>query len=115
MAHPNLHISVGMVFGVAVTLPMVAADLARGRPLAQSIRRLLIASYGLGLFALVPTVLPLPEGRWLNLFALYELVARWKPEGRGLLVGELLMAACIAGQYLLILFALLRTRYFPPR
>jgi hypothetical protein len=115
MAHPNLHIAVGMVLGVALTLPWVIAELVRGRPLRRSIGRLLVASYGLGVVALVPTALPLPAGPWLNLFALHALVDRWKPDGRGLLIGELLIAATIAGQYLLILCALLRARYIPPQ
>lgn len=108
MAHANLHIAVGMALGMLLALPWVVSHWLAGKPLARSLKIVLFASYALGLFAVVPNVLGLPPGAYSNLFALHDVVDRWKPNGGGLLIGEVGIAACIAVQYLLMLAAIVR-------
>jgi hypothetical protein len=113
MAHSNLHMAAGMLVGTAVTAPQLIAAWRAHRPLARPIARLLIATYAVGVFALLPNLIGLAvssptihDAWWADLFVLHRTIDR-RTE-RGLLIGELVIAGCFVAQYLLILIAIRR-------
>jgi hypothetical protein len=115
MAHANFHIATGIAVGTAITaIPLVRAWTAR-RPVAAPIKRMLVVSYGLGFWAVVPTALTtlgapayVHHAWWANVFLAHAAIDR--RYDAGLLVGELAIAAAFVAQYLLILAALRRAR-----
>jgi hypothetical protein len=119
VAHANFHIAAGIAVGTAATaLPVLRAWHA-GRPVARPIARLLVASYALGFWAVVPaalTTLGAPaavhHAWWADVFLLHAQIDR-RIE-RGLLIGELAIAAAFVAHYLLVLVALRRARRQTP-
>jgi hypothetical protein len=115
VAHANFHIAAGIAVGTALTaLPVLRAWRAEG-PLARPIARLLLVSYGLAFWAVVPTALTtlgapaaVHHAWWADLFLLHARID-WRVE-QGLLIGELAIAAAFVAHYLLVLAALRRAR-----
>ncbi len=115
MAHANLHMAAGMAVATAVTAwPVVRAWWQR-RPMAKPVARLLLASYGLGLWALMPNLVTSAGGSpaihrapWANIFLAHAWIDQ-RNDG-GLLVGELLMVALFALHYAVLVLALARAR-----
>lgn len=120
MAHSTLHFSLGMVAGSALTLPALLAAWRRGRPLAMKFLRWLTLSWALGALAVVPGFLGrmgvpshVCDAWWMNVFLFYPLLNALKKGGDTM--GPIILSACFAGQYLLLLSALYaRTRRRPP-
>ena len=84
MAHTALHFSLGMVIGSSVMLPAVVKAWRGGERVARVTARWLVASYALGIYAVVPSLLGwvgLPAaccgGWWMNAFLLHPLLNRW--------------------------------------
>jgi hypothetical protein len=112
----------GVAVGALLALPGVGRAWYRGQALARPLGRLLLCSYGAGLWALGPHLLTgrlgLPEATarspWMNLFVLHPLIERH--EAGGLLVGEVALGLSFVGHYLLLLVALRRAhrRSAPP-
>jgi hypothetical protein len=113
MAHANLHMAVGMTAGVALTIaPVARAFLARA-PLARPLGRMLVVTYALGVWALVPNLVTAAGGPpqvhhagWANIFLAHPLIDARKHGG--LLIGELVMVAILVLQYGLLITALSR-------
>jgi hypothetical protein len=115
MAHANLHMAAGMAAATAVMVWPVVQAWRRDEPMARPVGRMLLASYALGLWALVPnlaTSAGLPAGIhhawWANVFLGHALIDR-KNDG-GLLIGELVMVAVLAFHYALLVVAIARAR-----
>ena len=112
MAHSTLHFSVGMIAGTVAAFPPLARAWLRGRRLARHFLRWFALSYVLGFIAVFPGILRrlgLPDAAvdspWMNAFLLYPLINAAKPGAHTM--GPLLLGACFALQYLLLLGALL--------
>jgi hypothetical protein len=118
MAHANVHLAAGIWAGTAVAaVPLVRAWLA-GRPVARPIVVMIVAAYGLGLWAIAPNILiklglGLPRARWTDVFVLHATLDH-RIRG-GLLVGELAIAAAFVIHYVVIIAALVRARRRPRR
>ena len=116
MAHLNLHLAEGLCVGGALgVLPLARAWLA-GRPVAGAIARLALLSFGCALFAIGPQILrhlgaspSVHTATWANVFLGHAWLDRRFGE-RGLLIGELVVAAYLIGLYLLMLVAIYRAR-----
>jgi hypothetical protein len=115
VAHANLHIAAGIAVGTAATAWPVLRAWSAGHPVARPIARLLVASYALGFWAVVPaalTTLGAPaavhHAWWADVFLLHAQIDR-RIE-RGLLIGELAIAGAFVAHYLLVLVALRRAR-----
>ena len=113
MAHTALHFSIGMAVGSAATLHGVAkAWLARGK-VAGPIGKWLVISYGLGVVAVIPSLLRwvgVPEtitgGWWMNVFLLHPFLTRLK--AGGMIPAGFAVLLCFIVPYALILAALRR-------
>lgn len=115
MAHANFHIATGVIVGTAITAAPLVRAWTAGRPVAAPIKRMLIVSYALGFWAVVPTALTtlgagghVHHAWWANVFVAHAAIDRRFDEG--LLIGELAIAAAFVAQYLLVLVALRRAR-----
>jgi hypothetical protein len=113
VAHTNLHLALGVGVGTAVAVIPVARAWLAGRPLARPIAVMLIASYGLGLWAIAPNLaakagVHLAGARWADVFVLHTTLDR-RIDG-GLLLGELALCAALVSHYGLIIAALIRAR-----
>jgi len=119
MAHANFHMAVGMSVGVVATLVPVARAWLAKAPVARPVARLLVISYALGVWALVPTLVSAAGGpagihhaRWADLFVLHASIDAREPGG--LLKGELIITTLVVLQYALLVAALVRARRRPP-
>lgn len=118
MAHLNLHVAEGLALGGAIGAVGVARAWLADRPVAGPILRLAVLSFALAAWAIVPQVLTtlgapasVHHAWWANLFLGHALLdAR---TGGGLLIGELAIAAWLAGVYLLIVLAIRRATTRP--
>lgn len=122
MAHTALHFAAGLSLGMALATLALARALraaaAGAGPLSRPLARLLVWSWGLGLFAIAPNVLRalgLPEsfcaGGWMNLCLLHPLLDRWVSGGT--VIGGCLLVAALSTQYGLILLAIFLARRHP--
>ena len=114
MAHANLHMAAGMALGTALTMYPVARAWVTRAPLARPVGRMLLAAYGLGIWALIPNLISAAGGPasihhafWSNIFLGHALIDRRKDGG--LLIGELVMVAVLFFQFSVLLLALRRT------
>ena len=119
MAQSTLHFACGMAAGSLWALPQVLQRWRRAQPLARTIGRWLLLSYGLGLYATLPSMLrrlscgaEWATAGWTHIFLLYPLIE--KLNAPSIALGELAIAACFATQYGLILLAIRRTISIPP-
>jgi hypothetical protein len=115
MAHANLHMAAGMATATAVMVWPVLRAWRKQAPLARPVAWMLLSSYALGLWALVPnlaTSAGLPASIhhvwWANVFLGHALIDR-RNHG-GLLVGELVMVMILAFQYVVLVAAMARAR-----
>ena len=114
MAQSTLHFAFGMAVGSVWVLPGLWKRWKQALPMAGTIGRWLLLSYGLGLYASLPSVLRrITSGAdwatagWTNLFLFYPLIE--KLDLPSVALGELCIAACFAAQYGLILLAIRRS------
>jgi len=113
MAHSALHFSIGMAVGSAATLHGVArAWLARAN-VADPIGKWLLISYGLGIYAILPSLFRwcgVPEtvtsGWWMNVFLLHPFLTGLK--AGGMIPAGFAILLCFVIPYALILAALWR-------
>jgi hypothetical protein len=115
MAHANLHMAAGMAVATAVMVWPVVTAWRSEAPLARPVARLLLSSYVLGLWALIPNLATsagfspsIHRAGWANVF----LGHAWIDERNdgGLLIGELVMVAIFAFHYGVLVLALARAR-----
>ena len=111
MAHTALHLSAGLAAGTFLPIPSLIKRLTGRRRKSGPLGVWLLAAYALAFFASVPNVLRslgVPEsvcsGRWMNIFLFHPLIDAAKDGG--MLIGELLLAACFSVQYAVLLMAL---------
>jgi len=111
MAHTALHFSIGLAAGALLSAPPVVRKFRRTGQSAMALGIWLGAAYALGIFASVPNILRwmgVPElacsGWWMNVCLFHPLIDDL--ESGGMLVGELLFAACFGLQYLVLLITL---------
>jgi hypothetical protein len=116
MAHVNFHLAVGIGAGtLASAIPVARAWLA-GRPVARPIAVMIVASYALALWAIVPNVLTelgvagesVHTGGWANVFVGHAAIDR-RVEG-GLLLGEVAIAAAFIFHYAVVIAAIVRAK-----
>ncbi|MBN1558560.1 MAG: hypothetical protein JW951_10500 [Lentisphaerae bacterium] len=119
MAHSALHFSLGMAAGTAVACrPLLRARRAGAR-LAPVYGRWLLLCYGLGCYAVIPSLLrrcgvseSVVSAGWMNVFLLHPLLTRLKPGGG--LLGPAALLVCLTAQYAWLLLALRRLPASPP-
>ena len=111
MAHVAFHYALGLGLGTLAVLPVVGGRFIEGRPVSRPLGTLLVASHGLGLFAVVPNILrqagapeKLCSGWWMNLFLGHPLLDQVMTGG--MLVGVGVILACSLLQYGVLLAAL---------
>lgn len=114
MTHSAIHFALGAAVAAAAWLPAVARNWRAGAPLAEPTGRWLLATYALGLWALLPALLRhagLPaawcDGWWMNVFLLHPLLSGLHLGGA--LVGAAALGAVLLAQYGVVLLALART------
>jgi hypothetical protein len=112
-AHVTLHFGLGMLLGMLCFAGAVLRALWTGRPMTRPMGRWILASYALGLYAALPNILlslgapgALCTGWWMNIFLFHPLLDRAKHGG--MLTGEVILAACLGAQYMLLLLAIAR-------
>lgn len=115
MAHANLHMAAGMALATAVTAWPVVNAITRRRPLARPLARMLVSSYLVGAWAVVPNLLTsagLPASvhreRWANVFVAHAFIDL-RNDG-GLLVGELVIVTLLALHFCALLYGIARAR-----
>src|SRR5689334_14553705 len=103
MAHADLHMAVGMAVGTALTVWPVMRAWWHRMPLFRPVRRLLLAGYLLGGFAVMPNLITsagapasVHHAWWSNVFVLHAVIDRHKQGG--LVIGELLLVAILMFQ-----------------
>lgn len=118
MAHANLHMAAGMAVATAVTGWPLARAWVTGAAVAQPLGRMLLASYALGVWALLPNLLTsagmspaIHHVWWANLFVGHAAIDRRVPGG--LLIGELILVAILVLHYALLVAAIARARRNP--
>ena len=111
MAQSTLHFSIGMALGTAFALPQLARAWKTGKKLASGFGCLFIYSYGLGLYATIPSILrhietteSLTKEWWMNIFLFYPLIE--KIDGPSIVLGELLIALLFGLHYIMLLLAI---------
>ena len=115
MAHSALHFSLGMAVGTAAAWrPMLRAR-RTGSRLSPVYGRWLLLCYGLGVYAIIPSLLRrlgVPESVcsawWMNVFLLHPLLTRLKPGGD--ILGPAVLLLCIAAQYAWLFLGVLLCR-----
>lgn len=113
MAHTAQHFSLGMATATAAcALPLAHAWAAR-HGLAAATGRWLALSYGVGLYAIIPSLRrragcpdSLCGAWWMDVFLFHPLVTNLKAGGT--ILGPALLTACFAAQYLFLLAAIRR-------
>ena len=115
MAHAALHFAAGMAVGMILQAPPLRRAWSHGAALAPAVLRWLGISWGLGAWAIIPSLLRhagLSEtfcgGWWMNLFLLHPLVNRWGPHAT--IIGAVALIAGFVFQYTTILTAILAAR-----
>ncbi len=113
MAQSTLHFSIGMLVGSLLGAPGLWRARHSAQRIAPRFARLFAYAYGLGLFAMLPSIFrrigmaetALHAG-WMNVFLFYPLIERI--EAPTIVLGELLIGALFAMHYLLLLLAIRR-------
>lgn len=115
MAHANLHMAVGMAAATAVTMWPVLTALRTRAALARPVARMLLSSYALGAWAVMPNFLTsagmsasVHRRPWANLFVGHAFIDAHNDGG--LLVGELVMIAILALHFGLLVLGVGRAR-----
>ena len=115
MAQSTLHFSFGMLVGTALAFPRLRRAYTQAEAWALPVGRWLLLSYGLGAFAMAPSLLRaagMPDAVvtawWSNIFLFYGLIESLL--SGGIILGELGIAGLCALQYLVILVGIWRAR-----
>jgi hypothetical protein len=115
MAHAALHFALGMTVGMAVTAPRLRRAWQAGEAIAPAMLRSLVASWTLGVIAIVPSLLRyagIPAsfcgGWWMNVFMLHPLLNACLPQST--LAGSAAFMGVFIAQYLGLLTAIVRVR-----
>lgn len=115
MAHAALHFAAGLAVGMALQSPRLRTALTAGRNIAPTVMRWLGISWGLGLWAIIPSLLRyagVPEsfcgGWWMNLFLFHPLLNHYGPHAT--IIGAVAFVAGFGFQYAVILAAIVRCR-----
>ncbi len=115
MMHSTLHFSLGMVIGAGLSYRPLREAWRRRAPVAPLLRRWLVVSYGLGLYAIVPNLLrragvahDLCEAWFMNIF-LFSSALNHLVQG-GNIYGPFVMGLLVVSQYVTLLWALRRSR-----
>ena len=110
-AHGIFHIAIGMSIGTLIVLPSLMKAILSGNQVSEMLRRAGVIIYGLGAFAMFPSLLrrlgvpdAVCDGWWMNLFAGYSLIKQ-HVDG-GMLIGELLVTLQVLGHYALLMLLL---------
>jgi hypothetical protein len=110
MAHATFHMAAGMAVATSVTLIPLARAFVQARPLARPLGRMLLAAYGLGLWALAPSFLTLAgapltvhHAWWANVFVAHAAIAD-RVRG-GLLLGQVGLVAIFSFHYAVLVAA----------
>ena len=118
MADASLHFAAGLALGMALATPRLRQAWSQRHVLAPAMLRGMTLSWGLGLWAVTPSLLRyagMPDafcqGWWMNLFLLHPLINRWGPHAT--IIGAVALVSCIAFQYGTILAGILRARMRP--
>jgi len=109
-AHIFLHFAIGMGVGTLLALKPLVERCYLRRPLVPAFWRWFVLSYGLGGWAIMPSLLRqlgLPpafcSGWWMNLFLLHPLIGRLHPGG--MLINQVGMATLATLQYAALVVA----------
>jgi hypothetical protein len=115
VAHSSLHFTLGWVIGSLVFFLSSLKLWLKGSASAW-FKRWYIWSLSAGLFATIPELLltiGIPadfcSAWWMNIFFFSPLLDNIKPGG--VTLGPLLMAACLGGQYLLLIATIIHLRH----
>ena len=88
---------------------------APGRPCSRLLAQWIFLSYGLGVYAVVPSLLRkagIPEAichhPMMNVFLLHPAIDAWRPGG--MLIGQLLLVGLFSSQYAALLVAIARIK-----
>lgn len=110
-AHIAFHFSIGMLLGTGIGLYWLARRLCERQPLHPGFLAWFVWSYGLGAFAVVPSLLRLlgvPESvcsSWImNVFLCHPLIDKLR--SGGMITGGSIIIAIAASQYLFMLMAI---------
>ena len=103
-AHAYLHFAFGLVAGTLIAVRPLGKRWVERRALYPGFAWWFCLSYGLGLWAVLPSLARnagLPEiwlrGWWMNIFLLHPLVDRLRPGG--MLIGQMLICGIVTLQY----------------
>jgi hypothetical protein len=115
MAHANFHMAAGMATATMITLWPVVRAWRGNTALAPPVGRMLLASYAIGVWALMPSLLTtigfpqhIHRAWWANAFLGHAVISE-RVRG-GLLIGELVLAAVITFHYVVLVAAIARVR-----
>lgn len=113
MAHSAMHFGAGLATGTVACLPFLKEALKTDT--SRNAGYWLAAAYGLGCFAVVPSLLGLlgvPESitsAWfMNIFLFHPIIDYLKSGGK--LIGETLIVSCFLFQYSIMLLLLWQTK-----
>jgi hypothetical protein len=116
MTHSAVHFALGVVVATSFFAPGILHALRRQQKLAPLLRRWLLSSYAVGLWAVVPAILRhvgLPEaacsGWWMNIFLFHPLLSHLHLGG--VIIGGFCLALVLALQYGTLLLALWSVRH----
>jgi hypothetical protein len=110
MSHLAFHLVAGWLLGTLLALPRLAREVLAGRPIAGPMGAWLLLSWGVALYAAVPSVLArlgvagtAGEAPWMNLFLCHALIRRLRLGGD--ILGAASLGLCFAAQYGLLVLA----------
>jgi hypothetical protein len=112
MAQASIHFATGMLAGTIWQLPRLRQHWQQRTPLAKTIAHWIFASYALGAYATLPSILwhtagiDIRSAWWANIFLLYPLIEKLPLPSIAL--GELCCGTIFACQYSLMLLAIYR-------
>lgn len=111
MAHATLHFAAGLSTGMMVMGPSLRRAWDHALELPPSVGRWMAASWGLGFWAVIPSLLhfagmpdSLCQGWWMNLFLFHPLINQHGPHAT--IIGSASFVGAFAFQYGVILLAI---------
>ncbi len=117
-AHITFHFALGMMLAAILAAPRLIGAWRRNKPMNTHLALWTVLSLALGVFAVFPSILHrlgAPESvlhaTWANLFLLFPWINR--TVSGGMIIGEFMIVANFAAQYIVILLAIFRARKQP--